>query len=193
MSSIADFQNLSFFICNELYNFITQNCNCGKCEITIFQRFSNNDNKEYVKMIAYKNSKNSKPSSYNEEFALVYKKNKQVPVFVSVFNDINADVKILHNKKSVKQEFKIFPGSKSRENNICQYIGIPIKTNRDKVEVVLQIDVSEKNVFGRTYNSVKQFADYIIIPFCNLLYCSYERDLILNNFYNILEENIQKG
>ena len=49
-----------------------------------------------------------------------------------------------------------------------KYIAIPIKTNRDKVEVVLQIDVSEKNVFGRTYNSVKQFADYIIIPFCNL-------------------------
>ena len=192
MSSIADFQNLSFFVCNELYNFITRYCNCKECEITVFQRFVNDKNKEYVKMIAYKNSKSSKPSSYNEEFTLIYKKGRIMPVFISIFKNPNADVKILHNKRAVKQEFKILHGSESRESNICQYIGIPIKTNRDKVEVILQIDVSEKNVFGRTYNSVKQFTDYIIIPFCNLLYCSYERDLILNKFYDILEENIKK-
>ena len=68
----------------------------------------------------------------------------------------------------------------------------PNKTNRNKIEVVLQIDVSENNIMGSDYNEVKQFADVIVKPFVNLLYCSYERDLILDKFYDILEENINR-
>ncbi len=190
VKSIIDFQNLSFSVCNELHNFISNTCKCKECQITIFQRFSNNDNKDYVKMIAYKNSKNSIPSTYNKEYRLFHKNKTHVPVFISIFCDLNAETKILENIKAVKEEFVIFEDSKAREENIHQYIGIPIKTNRNKIEVLLQIDISEKDVLGKTYNDVKQFADMIMLPFVNLLYCSYERDLILNRFYDILEENV---
>lgn len=190
LRSVVDFQKLSFSICNELYNFISNICNCKECEVSIFQRFTNNDNKDYVKMIAYKNGKNLIPSTYNTEFKLSHKTTTQVPVFISIFNDLNAEIKILENKEAVKQDFIFFENSKIREERICQYIGIPIKTNRGKIEVVLQIDVSKDNVMGCNYNEVKQFADIIIKPFVNLLYCSYERDLILDKFYDIIEENI---
>ena len=58
------------------------------------------------------------------------------------------------------------------------------------VEVLLQIDVSEKNKLGRSYKTAKQFSEDIIMPFRDLICCSYERDLILNKFYDVLEENI---
>ena len=58
------------------------------------------------------------------------------------------------------------------------------------VEVLLQIDVTKEKSLGKKYNDIKQFAECVLIPFCNLLHCSYERDLILNKFYDILDENI---
>lgn len=189
INSIADFQNLSFLICNELYNFIEKHFDCGACEITIFQRFLNKNSEEYVKMIAYKNTQDTAPSSYINEFKLNTSDNHK-PVFISLFNDLNAETIILHNQESVVKEFVYLDGSENREKKICQYIGIPIKTNRNKIEIILQIDVSKEKSLGRTYNDLKQFSDQILRPFCNLLHCSYERDLILNKFYDILEENI---
>lgn len=188
INSIADFQSLSFDICNELHQFITNYYNCRNCEITIFQRFKGKNNKDFVTMIAYKNSQNSEPHTYGTTFRLSAKRN--IPVFVKIFKDANAEIKILHTKKLVQSEFSIFNNSSSREKEICQYIGIPIRTNRNMVEVLLQIDVSEKHKFGRRYKTVKQFAEDIIMPFRDLIYCSYERDLILNKFYDVLEENI---
>lgn len=189
INSIADFQSLSFLICNELYNFFIKNFDCGECEITIFQRFLNKNNEEYVKMIAYKNSQDTAPSSYNTIFKLTTSDNHP-PLFINLFKDLNAETRILHSKQSITDEFVYLDGSENREKKICQYIGIPIKTNRNKVEIVLQIDVSKSKALGKTYNDLKQFSDQTLRPFCNLLHCSYERDLILNKFYDILEENI---
>lgn len=189
IDSIADFQNLSFYVCNELHDFISTNFDCGEVEITIFQRFKDDHDKDFVKMIAYKNSKNNMPATYGEEFKLSYQKQTS-PMFVMIFNDLNAEIRILENKKSVMKNFHYLHNSKVREEKICQYIGVPIRTNRKMIEVLLQIDVSKEKALGKNYNALKQFSERIVLPFCNLLHCSYERDLILSKFYDILEENI---
>lgn len=44
INTIADFQSLAFLVCSELHKFISENCNCEECEITIFQRFIGKDN-----------------------------------------------------------------------------------------------------------------------------------------------------
>lgn len=189
INSIADFQTLSFDICNEIHSFILDYFNCEDSEVTIFQRFTS-DNSEFVTMIAYKNSQNRQPATYGQKFYLSQKKKN--PLFVKIFKDINADIKVLHNKKAVKNEFSFFSESFNREQQICQYIGIPIRTNRNKVELLLQIDVSKSGTFGIRYKTVKKYAEEIFLPFATLLHCSYERDLILNKFYDVLEENISK-
>lgn len=191
LGQIADFQSLSFFVCNELYDFFMKYFNCGECEVTIFQRFTDANNIDFVKMIAYKNNKNSAPSSYGKKF--IFSSNNKKPVFLTIFNDLNAEVKILHNRKAVESEFIYFEDSEIREKKICQYIGIPIKTNRNKIEILLQIDVTKEKGLGKKYNDLKQLSDHILLPFCNYLHCSYERDLICNKFYDILEENITKS
>ena len=193
ISEIANFQELSFRVCNGIHDFIIQKCECDECEVTIFQRFSESEKKDYVRMIAYRNTKNIVPSTYETKYSLKVRKGVDMPVFVSIFNDLNAETKIIENSKKIKKEFITLEGSESREEKICQYIGIPIKTDRGKIELVLQIDVSKEKVFGSSYNAVKQFADNVFEPFVSLLHCSYERDIALNKFYNILEENIKKS
>ncbi|MDO4305090.1 MAG: hypothetical protein Q4D94_14380, partial [Bacillota bacterium] len=135
--------------------------------------------------IAYKNTRDNEPSSYNKEFKIISDENHS-PVFINLFKDLNAEVKILHTPKSIAEEFIYLDGSENREKKLCQYIGVPVKTNRNKIEIILQIDVSKKKALGKSYNDLKQFSDQILIPFCNLLYFSYERDFILNKFYDIL-------
>ena len=186
INAIADFQTLSFDVCNEIHSFIVNSCGCEECEVTIFQRFKDDKNKDFVTMIAYKNSQNKPAASYGNNYYLNSHR-KNLPLLVDIFNDENAEIKILHNPKLVKSEFYCM---NNREEKICQYIGIPIKTNRKKVEILLQIDVSKKRVFGMRYKTVKEFAENIFLPFANLLYCSYERDLMLNQFYDVLEDNI---
>lgn len=193
VSAIANFQELSFRMCNGIHDFIIQKCDCEECEVTIFQRFSEKGKKDYVKMIAYRNTKNVVPSTYDKAYGLTVRKGHLPPVFVSIFNNMNAETVIFENPEKIKKEFKLLEGSESREEKICQYIGIPIKTDRGEIELVLQIDVSKEKVFGANYNAVKQFADNVFQPFVSLLHCSYERDIALNKFYNILEENIRKN
>lgn len=140
-------------MCNELHSFIINFCDCDECEVTIFQRFTDDKNNDFVTMIAYKNSQNRQLATYGKNFNLTKKKN--VPLFINLFKDANAEIKILHNKKQLKKDFIIFDSSRTREERICQYIGIPIRTNRNKVEILLQIDVSKAKVFGNRYKTIK--------------------------------------
>lgn len=184
---LINFQKLSQNICDELYNFIKTYFQCEECEVSIFQRFVGAQG-DFVKMIAYKN--NNIESTTPKKNFLLDKSESEKYVFSKIFNDLEAKIKILPNKKTVSKEFLWLEGSKDREQGICQYIGVPIKTKRNKVEIILQIDVSEEKKLGKNENELTEFAKKIIQPFSNLLYCSFERDLIFNKFYDILEGNI---
>lgn len=187
-NDLLDFQKLSQDICNVLYNFVDTNFKCKECEISIFQRFAD-EHGAFVKMIAYKNN-NKETSSWGKKFDLD-KIRGRIPFFIKIFKDLNAEIKVLPDKESIEENFSFLEGSKIRENEICQYIGVPIKTKRNKVEILLQIDVSKEKILGKSENDLTEFAKNIIKPFCDLLYSSYERDLILNKFYDILEDNIK--
>lgn len=131
INSIADFQTLSFFICSELHNFLINNFDCGECEVTIFQRFSRKNNEEFVKMIAYKNSRDNEPSSYNKEFKLNTNANKP-PVFINLFKDLNAEPKILHTPESIANEFQYLDGSDNREKSYVNTLDFPLKQTEIK-------------------------------------------------------------
>lgn len=68
ISLLIDFQTLSQNICDELYAFVKSEFNCDECEISIFQRFADGQDKgDFVNMIAYKN-KNNISSSAGKNF-----------------------------------------------------------------------------------------------------------------------------
>ncbi len=184
---LIDFQKLSQNMCDELYDFVKLCFNYEECEISIFQRFVGEQG-DFVKMIAYKNN-NKESSTPEKTFRLDNVESKKY-VFSKLFNDLEAKVIVLPDKDTIGKEFSWLEGSEDRERKICQYIGVPIKTKRNKVEIILQIDVSKEKILGKDENELTEFAENIIRPFSNLLYCCYERDLIFNKFYDILEENV---
>lgn len=181
---IVDFQTVSFAICKSLHNIITEKYDKDvECEVTVFQRFNND-----IEMIAYANNTNVMPGTYNTKYDIT-KKTKNIG-FIKIFKDVNAQIVCWCNKEEINDNFKILDSSSERESKICQYIGIPIKTDRNKVELLLQIDVSKPKVFGNRKKNVENFAKTVVYPYAVLLHKSYERDLIFNKYYDMIVETL---
>lgn len=185
LDNYADFQTFSFCVCESIYKILVEEFGTDiLCEVTLMQR-----NNDIVKMIAYANENNKIPSSYKQEFNL----KSSDAYFVEIFNDLNGEIHCLPNKEAVEKEFKKFKASYEREKNICQYIGIPVKTDRNKIEFLLQIDVSKADLLGKNEHQVKSFAKNVFYPYAMLLYKSYERDLIFNQYYDMIVAMLSKS
>lgn len=178
LDKIADFQTFSFSICESIQHMLRNEFGDDiQCEVTIMKK---SDAK--IKMVAYANDDNRIPSSYSEYFNL----NERDILFIRIFNDLDGEIVCKPNKKEIKASFKKLSGSIRREENICQYIGIPIKTNRNKIELLLQIDVSKEKIFGKNEKQMKLFAKNILYPYAVLLHKIYERDLIFKQYYDMI-------
>ena len=177
---IADFQTISFIICKRIQSLLRKEFGDEiQCEVTLMKKSENC----IVNMIAYANNDNIIPSSYKKVFNLNQDKDIN---FIKIFNDLEGEIVCLPNRQSVEKEFKKLNGSKKREDAICQYIGIPIKTNRTEIELLLQVDVSKEKVFGKNREELMSFAKNTLYPYTVLLHKAYERDLIFNSFYDMI-------
>lgn len=185
LDKIADFQTFSFSICESIHTMLCKEL--GKdilCEVTLMKKENNK-----IKMVAYANNDNKAPSSYNTDFVLA----EDNICFVRLFKDLNGEILSLPTKKDVTDNFVKLPGSIKREDEICQYIGIPIKTNRNSIELLLQVDVSKPKVFGKNKKQMDSFAKNILYPYAMLLHKSYERDFIFNQYFDMIVSMLSKS
>lgn len=178
LDNFADFQSVSFDVCQSIHKILNEEF--GEdilCEVTLMKK-----EKNIIKMVAYANNNGEMPSSYKEKFAL---KNSDV-YFVRLFNNLNAKIVCLSTQEDIGKNFKMLNGSNEREKNICQYVGIPVKTNRNEIEFLLQVDVSKPKILGKNEKQMKTFANNVFYPYAVLLHKTYERDLIFNKYYDML-------
>lgn len=179
---MADFNTISFDVCNSIYNIIVNKYGIDtECEVTIYRCYNDGG----ISMIAYANKNEEPPLTYNR----VYSRNATQYLFGRLFKDKNAQIHVCINKDEVKKDFKFLDGSEARENKVCQYIGIPLLTARKRIEILLQIDVSKPNVFGKKKDEVIKYAENIFKPYLMLLNKAYERDLILDGYYEMIIKN----
>lgn len=183
-NKIADFQQLAFLVCKAIYEIVSEDLNCTDCEVTVYQKFMKEKDKrtDYTKMIAYATKDSIVPSTYHVTYHI--NKNAKNTNFMKMLKKTNTESIIIHRKANMKGNFEILEMSKEREEKICQYVGIPIKTNNNNVICVLQVDVSEEKILGNNYKDVKFFADNILKPFSSILYNAYERDCVINTLYD---------
>ena len=186
----TNFQAISFDICRKIYDVIKE-CGCSDCVVTVLQRFQNEGKgkSDYVKMIAFAGKSGYRSRTYDEKYSFkVNSKNYnefKETVFYKLFEN-NEDLILLKNKKEIKKNFNFLEKSRKREEKICQYIGIAIRTNRGNVEFVLQVDVSKPYVLGITKNQMKSFSDEILMPYAKLLHHLYENEMLYYTMYNKL-------
>lgn len=182
---IADFNTIAFDVCNSIYKIIEKTFGIDtECEVTVYQATT-----EGISMIAFANKNEEPPTSYRR----TYTKNSSKYLFGKLFKDLNAQIVVCSKKEDVQHKFKLLKGSEVRESKICQYIGIPLLTARKKIELLLQIDVSKPNVFGKSDKEVMEFAKNIFHPYIMLLNKTYERDLIFNGYYDIIVDVLSKN
>lgn len=178
LDKIADFQTFSFSICESIHKMLCKELGVDiLCEVTLMKK---EDDK--IKMVAYANNDNKMPSSYKTDFTL----DTTDICFIRLFNDLNGEILCLPTKKDITANFLKLKGSIKREDEICQYIGIPIKTNRNDIELLLQIDVSKPKVLGKNKKEMDSFAKNILYPYAMMLHKSYERDLVFNQYYDMI-------
>lgn len=179
---MADFSTIAFDVCNGIYKIVEKEFGEDtECEVTVFQ--ATNDG---ITMIAYANKNEDPPISYRRN----YVRSSSQYLFGKLFKDLNAQIFVCSTQKEVQENFKFIDESIVREGKICQYIGIPLLTARKKIEILLQIDVSKPNVFGRNKEEVLKFAENVFYPYVMLLNKTYERDLIFDGYYDIIVDKL---
>ena len=164
-----DIYTVSSYVCESIQKAITEVYDKEiECQVTIFKL---DIDKNEIKMIAYSNNENKKPDT----FINTYKVNANSRKFhVKIFRKNSSSPFCLCNQDEVSNNFDFNTQSIEREEKICQYIGLPLKTDRGKIELLLQIDVSKDGIFGDSEDELKNFAKEFLYPF--IVYVKNTRD-----------------
>lgn len=183
------FQIEAIAICREVYNIIQQHFGITNQWVTIYQRFEN-DKCDYCKMIGYCNHGYHEPSSYQKEYKLRLDKNKNVELHTKMLAKSESSTVILLNSQEVQKQFKYHKESEERERKIQQYIGIADTVCNRDATILLQIDTSTENGFGKTKDEISLFIETYIMPYMVLLKMHYENNRLFEMCYNHAASNI---
>jgi len=186
VKDLVGFQKIAFAVCSSVYDLLKNDFKCERPQVTVFQKFTNKNKKE-IQMVAYATLNDIIPSSYSESYPLTDNNQRYD---AKIFNSKESQVRILHNKVAIKENFKISEHSKERQEAICQYIGIPIKNSSGETVFLLQIDVSEENILGKSVEALKELAENVFLPFAQLLYVIFEHERALENLHISLENGL---
>ena len=170
-------QNAAIAVCENLQMHLTKFCESDDIYITVFQKFQSADDKFICRMIAH--SGDHSPSSYDNKYEILKNEDAKVgeiEYHTYIFSKDATDIYVLPNHEDVCKSFKKHNGCEDREEQIQQYIGVPIKIAKQGVTMLLQIDTNKKGLFGKTKEDVLKFAKTAIYPYAQFLHLVYEEN-----------------
>ncbi|MDR0917005.1 MAG: hypothetical protein LBN02_07440 [Oscillospiraceae bacterium] len=188
---MAGLQIIGLKLCESIYNVIQQ-FEAPQTRVTIFQLFQGykQDGTTYIftKMMAYHNVENSRPRTFATEFRIEGAIKDTDPYHVKIFKSYNGaetekyqhrTIYCLKGKSEIKEHFAPIL-SNSRECNIEQYIGVPVRNNNGEIVMLLQIDTSDKpNILGNTQKEMEELVQNILFPYTEILRVSFYRERLL--------------
>lgn len=184
MRSIISFQSVSFTVCSEICQLLDKQ-GVKNYYVTVFQCFKERE-RNYCKMVAYHNHESRIPDSFGNVYFIDKGTNQKKHFHTSVFEKDSSKIYILENSKEVQKAFVINDSSREREEQICQYIGLPYRVNcKDGVTIafLLQIDVDKEKALGNDKYEMRELARNIFSPFMNLLAVAYEQDKLIETIH----------
>ncbi len=170
-----NFQSAAFVVCVNLRNNLTKYYDNDNIYITIFQK-QVTDEGMFCKMIAY--SEEHEPSTYGEPYYIPeYREDLlgNIEYHSYLFSVNKTDIAVLPDHKSVEKSFVPHQKSAEREEEIQQYIGIPIAPAKLGVTFILQVDTNIPYLFGKDKHTVTLLAKTAIYPFAQFLHMIYEQ------------------
>lgn len=193
------FDDAAKIACNAIYKIIQEATGSKQHQVTIYKRYQspkgtecpttcplkNNcpefgQRKEWTKMIACSNYQDKDSLSINQEHCFNYfyasrdKTNQTIQkqhFYIHFFSENKTDIEILTGSENINNSFLFHNSTKTREEQIKQYIGIPIShietsdslsanlnspiRNQQHITfAVIQIDFQEEWLLGKTKNEV---------------------------------------
>lgn len=171
-----DFQAAAFTVCKELHTVLSRTCDSEEIYITVFQRIRE-DGSDVCSMIAY--STIDEPNSYGDKYDIAAAQGKEfgtVEFHTYYFASGHKEIKAFVNAEEVKKAFVEHSCSSEREENIQQYICVPISPAKKGATFLIQIDTSIPGLFGKDTKSAVKFAKESIHPYAQFLHLVYEEN-----------------
>ena len=181
------FQAMSIRICDCLLEFCKSYFGVSPY-VTVYQKFTSSDGKDYCKMIAYANSDANEPPTYSERYYLGNKAKKDY-LHSQIFVKGELEPVVLMNGEDVRKCFQLHKTNRKREEKIQQYIGIPMNVCNRGVSFLIQLDSDVPCAFGKDREDVNWFIDSIIKNYASELALFYEMD----RFNEVICNNEKKG
>ena len=192
----SDFANLNYqditaLVCHNIYDAIKISTNKDSHQVSLMQRFKDKRTGiQYIKMISYGNANQISPSIFDKYFYL----NKDFNYYhVKIFNDNQNKIYILKNAAEIKKE--LVYGKKFNENNIVQYIAIPVVCENEGIVSLLQIEITEEMLIGRTNEEIREFVKPFMAYIHILTVSYYQNELfkVLVKKFDMLKKSKEKS
>ncbi|MHB8063493.1 MAG: hypothetical protein ACYDG2_12820 [Ruminiclostridium sp.] len=191
----SDFGNLTYqdiaaLVCHNIYDAIKISTEKDTHQVSLMQRFKEKKTGiQYIKMISYGNANQISPSIFDKHF---YLDSDQSYYHVKIFNENQNNIFILKNAAEIKKE--LVYGKKFNENNIVQYIAIPVVCENEGIVSLLQIEITEELLIGRTKEEIREFVKPFM-AYIHILTVSYYQDelfKVLVKKFDILKKSKQR-
>lgn len=188
--SNLNYQDIAALVCHNIYDAIKISTDKDTHQVSLMQRFKEKrTGVQYIKMISYGNANQISPSIFDKHF---YLDCDQSYYHVRLFNENQNGIFILKNEAEIKKEFVY--GKKSNDNKIAQYIAIPVVCENEGIVSLLQIEITEELLLGRTTDEIREFIKPFM-AYIHILTVNYYQDelfkVVIKKF-DILKKSKEK-
>lgn len=191
----SDFVNFSYqdvaaLVCHNIYDAIKASTDIDSHQVSLMQRFKEKKTGvEYIKMISYGNANQITPNIFDKHFYLNYDHNY---FHVKIFNENENNIFILKNSEEIKKQ--LVYGKRTNEDDIVQYIAIPVICENEGIVSLLQIEIKENMLIGRTKEEIREFVKPFMAYIHVLTVSYYQEQLfkVLAKKFDILKKSKEK-
>lgn len=171
----SDFSNLSYqdiaaLVCHNIYDAIKIATDKETHQVSLMQKFKEKrSGLEYIKMISYGNANQISPSLFDRHF---YLNSDQSYFQVRIFINNQNNIFILPNAAEIKKECVC---GKFSNEKMTQYIAIPVFCENQGIISLLQIEMADDALIGRTMDEIREFVKPFM-AYIHILTVNYYQD-----------------
>lgn len=165
------FEVISDSVCGDLYHFFKDVFKI-ETRISLVQQYKDDYGINRSVMISRTSAKTQKLGRKKNDSVVKYDGNNSHKYYNNILLDNDDRIVILLDEEINKNFYVKEPISRNRPK-IYQYIGIPQKAYGKEIAFLLQIDVMQKNAFGKKEDDIERFCSKYTEPLMQILQNAY--------------------
>lgn len=190
LNIVMDAQGFIGLICKEVYNNIECKYSYTESQIVLFQQFKDQNGSFYVSPVSYGTEGDNPPNCMGKKFYVEGKYSEYS--IVKMFTEPKSSYIILSDPESIKGVFKYIPEDACSNENIKQYLAIPIRNRVGVLTAVLQIAFYHI-ILPNKNDDIEQYIKKCIEPFLRFIDLVYEEHHVIETYNKCIVGFEEKG